>query len=451
MKLHRALDIVRGDVVAFIGAGGKTSAMVNLGHELAEMGWRVTATTTTKISADQLELLPYAVTPGEGTGMLSKALSEFGFVFVYDQIRSGNVYGPPDDYVSHMMDSVDSDVVLVEADNAHGLPLKAPFEHEPVIPSETSLVVPVASLAVLGQELDEENVYNAQAIIERYGFNEGQRVKSPWVAQVLRDEELGLARVPENARVIALLNQVTAHGYARARARLIARLTLRSPRVSGVAIGSVRGAKPIHEVQRPVAAVVLAAGMSTRMGQPKVLLPWTRKATILEHIIMQLILARIDHITVVTGNRAGEVRSLATKRGVDVTHNPNYEDGEIISSLQAGLGSLPDHTAAVLVVLGDQPRIQPKVVNQVLMAYAEGKGRIVAPTFQGDRGHPILIDRRYWPELLALPPGGAPRDVINKYKSEMALVPVETDSILQDVDTPEDYKRARWQAGLDKS
>jgi molybdenum cofactor cytidylyltransferase len=197
--------------------------------------------------------------------------------------------------------------------------------------------------------------------------------------------------------------------------------------------------------------VVLAAGMSTRMGQPKVLLPWTKNATILEHIIMQLVLARIDHITVVTGNRAGEVHSLATKRGVEAVHNPNYEDGEIISSLQAGLASLPDHIAAALVVLGDQPRIQPKVVNQLLMAYAEGKGHIVAPTFQGDRGHPILIDRRYWPELLALPPGGAPRDVINKYKNDVALVPVETDSVLQDVDTPEDYKKARWQAGLDKS
>src|SRR5690606_23810581 len=123
----------------------------------------------------------------------------------------------------------------------------------------------------------------------------GQRVKSPWVAQVLRDETLGLARVPENARVIALLNQVS-EGYLRGRARLVARLILRSSRVSGVAIGSVRAADPIYEVQRPIAAVVLAAGMSRRMGQPKVLLPWTSKSTILEHILMQLIMARVDHI-----------------------------------------------------------------------------------------------------------------------------------------------------------
>lgn len=448
MKLHRAFDIVRGDVVAFIGAGGKTSTLLNLGHELAEMGWRVTATTTTRINADQLDLMPYAITPGEGMGMLSKALSEFGFVFVYDQIRSGYVYGPPQDYVSQLLDSVDSDVMLVEADSARGLPLKAPFDDEPLIPPETSLVVPITSVSVLGQELDEEHVYNAQAIIDRYGFGEGQRIKSPWVAQVLRDEELGLARVPENTRVVALLNQVTAHGYERARARLIARLILRSKRVHSVAIGSVRGANPIFEVQRPVGAVILAAGLSRRMGQPKVLLPWTNKNTILEQIITQLILARVDYITVVTGNRAGEVHSLAVKRGVEAVHNPDYETGEMLSSLKVGLASMPDHIQAALVVLGDQPRIQPKTVNQLMMAYAEGAGYIVAPRYQKQRGHPMLIDRRLWPEILDLPDGSAPRDVIERHKSEMAFVNVNTDSILGDVDTPEDYARERWQAGL---
>ena len=220
MKLHQAFDIARGDVVAFIGAGGKSSTLFNLGHELAEMGWRVVATTTTSFGLDQLELMPYAVTPREGMGTLAMALDEFRFVFVYDEIRAEKVYGPPLNFIPRMLDSVASDVLLIEADSAGGRPLKAPFDHEPVIPPETSLVVPIASLSVLGQELDDEHVYNAQAIIDRYGFGEGQRVKSPWVAQVLRDEMLGLARVPDNARVVALLNQVS-EGYLRGRARLI--------------------------------------------------------------------------------------------------------------------------------------------------------------------------------------------------------------------------------------
>ncbi len=448
MNLQQAFDIVRGDVVAFIGGGGKTSTLLNLGHELAEAGWRVTATTTTQIEADQLQLFPHAITLAKGAVAISSALNQHRFVFLHDEIRDNHVYGPPTDYISRLLDSVDSDVLLIEADNARGLPLKAPYDHEPVIPPETSLVVPIASLSVLGQVLDEDHVYNAQAIVERYGFGVGARVKSPWVAQVLRDEELGLRGVPDKARVIALLNQAPAQGYLRGRARLIARLVLRSQRVQGVAIGSVRSANPISEVQRSIGAIVLAAGMSKRMGQHKILMPWTSHKTIIEQIIEQLVLAHVDNITVVTGHRAGEVRKLATRMGVDVVHNANYQTGEMLSSLKAGLEAMPAHISAAMVVLGDQPRIQPRVINQVMMAYAEGKGKIVAPSFQMRRGHPILIDRRFWSEILSLPDDGAPRDVINKHSDQIAYINVDTDSVLHDVDTPEDYNQERWRAGL---
>jgi molybdenum cofactor cytidylyltransferase len=210
----------------------------------------------------------------------------------------------------------------------------------------------------------------------------------------------------------------------------------------------VRAAEPVHEVQRPVGAIVLAAGMSRRMGQSKILLPWSGRKTIIEHIIEQLLLSRLDHITVVTGYRSDEVKRLAEKYGVAVVHNPFYETGEMLSSLKAGLKSMPPHVAASMIVLGDQPRIQPRVIGQVLMAYAEGDGDIVAPSYQMRRGHPILISRRFWPELLALPESGAPRDVINAHKDRVAYVNVDTDSVLGDVDTPQDYAQERRSAGL---
>lgn len=448
MKLRQAFNIARGEVVAFVGAGGKTSALLNLGHELVEAGWRVMATTTAHIAADQLDLVPQVIRAGMGTSALSDALSDSRFVFLYDTVRAGLVYGPSIDYIAHLLDAVDSDVMLIEADTANGLLLKAPFEHEPYIPPEASLVIPVASLGVLGQDLDDQHVYNAQAIIERYGFAEGTRVKSPWVAQVLRDEALGLRGVPERARVVALLNQVPEQGYLRGRARLIAQLILRSPRVHGVAIGSVRGANPIHELQRPVGAVVLAAGMSRRMGQPKVLLPWAGGRTIIEHILDQLILARVDHIVVVTGHRRADVEERTAALGVPTVFNSDYAEGEMLSSLKTGLSALPPHTAGALVILGDQPRIQPRVISQVMMAYAEGQGGIIAPSYQMRRGHPILIDRRFWPEIMALPSDGSLRTLLNTHSAEIAHVSVDTDSVLRDVDTPDDYAQERGRAGL---
>jgi molybdenum cofactor cytidylyltransferase len=448
MKLQKAFDITPGDVVAFIGAGGKTSTLIGLGHELAEAGLRVLAMTTTCVGVDQLDLMPYATSVDNGMKHLSMALGANRFVFLYGDIRSSEVFGPPPDFIPRLLDSVDSDVILIEADSARGLSLKAPKDDEPIIPPETTLVVPMAGLSALGQPLDEQHVYNPQAIDERYGFGLGNRIKSPWVGQVIRDEELGMRGIPEKARVIAFLNQTPANGYLRARARLIAQFILKSERVHGVALGSTRGAEPVYEVQRHIGAVVLAGGMSRRMGQPKVLLPWTGRRTILEQILDQLLLARVPSVTVVTGHRAGEVVAIAKRSGVSTIHNPQYATGEMLSSLKAGLAAMPSHVAAALVVLGDQPRIQARVVNQVLTGYAEGVGDIVAPSYQMRRGHPILIDRRYWPEIMSLPEDGSLRTIIDQYKNRIGYVTVDTDSVLGDVDTPDEYREERRRAGL---
>lgn len=269
MKLHQAFEVVRGDVVAFIGAGGKTSALVGLGYELLDLNWRVLATTTATIQVEQLHLIPYAMPYNAVPEQISAALSEYGFVFLYDRIQDGKVYGVPIAKIKHLIDMVDSDALLVEADDAEGMLLKVPLPNEPAIPNETSLVVSVASLGVLDQPLDENHVYNPQAMIDEYGFYPGSSVRSPWIGQILRDEGMALRNIPEKARVVAFINQTPVDGYLRGRARLIARIALQSPRLEAVALGAVRANEPVCEVQRSVGAVVLAAGSSSRMGKPK--------------------------------------------------------------------------------------------------------------------------------------------------------------------------------------
>lgn len=448
MKLKQAFNIARGDVVAFIGAGGKTSALIGLGYELSELSWRVLATTTISIVEEQLGLFPYAMRYDAGAQAISNALNEYHFVFLYDSIKNGHVYGPSLEWTPQLLDTIDSDVLLIEADQSNGLPFKAPYEDEPAIPLEASLVVPVASLAALGKPLDNDNIYNPQAMSDKYGFVKNSTVKSPWLAQVLRDDDLGLKGIPDKARVVAFINQTPEHGYLRGRARMIARLTLQSERVSGVALGAVRSVEPVHELQRAIGAVVLAGGESVRMGQPKVLLPWEKNKTIIEHITQQLIRSRIDHIRVVTGYYADEVKTLIKPLGVKVVHNRSHKTGEMLSSLKAGLRAMPDNVSATLVVLGDQPRIQPKVIYQLMYAYARGKGELLIPSYNMRRGHPILIGRQYWQEILKLRRNRVLRDVINDHSDEITYINVDTDSILRDVDTPEDYRNERLRAGL---
>lgn len=452
MQIRQALNIQRGDIVAFTGAGGKTSTLFRLGRELAAEGWRVIGTTTTRIAVSELSLAPGELQI-EGRGgvfrpaMITRALNRHGFVFLYGYARRDKAIGVAPEVVEALTDAVDSDVILVEADGARRLPFKAPLPHEPVIPAGTSLVVPVAGFDVIGQPLTEEHVYNPDSMIARYGFPAGGRIKAPWVASVLRDATLGLKAVPMSARIVALINKVPATGFQRNRARVIARLILREPRVDAVALGAVQSTEPIDEVQRRVAAIVLAGGLSNRMGQSKVLLPWDGRP-IIRAIADRLKRMHLDDIVVVTGYLAEQVEAALTDEPVRIVHNDNYRDGEMLSSLQAGLRALGPEISACLIVLGDQPRLDNRIVADVFAAYAEGKGTIVAPSYQRQRGHPILVDRRYWPELLDLPRGSAPRDVINAHAETTCYVNVETDSVLRDIDTPADYREERRRAGL---
>lgn len=452
MKLKDAFGLGRGDVVSLVGAGGKTSLLLGIGHELAADGWRVLATTTTRIAEAQMGLIPAALRPEHGARAISDALESERFVFLYDEIRGEKVYGATETTIGWLLDALDADILLIEADGARGLPLKAPHAHEPVIVPETTLVIHSSLIDVLGQPLNDQHVYNPDAIIEQYGFYPDAPIKSPWLAQIIRDETLGMKGVPERARAIAFLNGVPQAGYMRGRARMVARLALGTPRLNAAALGNVNyreGVEPVvHEVQRRVGAVVLAAGMSRRMGEPKVLLPWLGGKTILEHILSQLILTRVEPVVVVSGNRASDVQQIAERVGVECVHNPRYETTDMLASLKQGLLALPESVSAALIVLGDQPRLQPRIISQVLAAYAEGKGTIVAPSYQMRRGHPILIDRRYWPELLALPDDAAPRDVINVHADQVAYVVTDDDSVLRDVDTPDDYRSERRRAGL---
>lgn len=450
MRLNEAFEVVRGDVVAFIGAGGKTSALIGLGYELLDKQWRVLATTSSSIHEEQLQLMPHAMRYDANPEQISLALSEHGFVFLYDSIQNGKVYGPAIEWTRQVLDTIDSDILLIEADAAAGRLLKVPMQDEPRIPLEATLIVSLASLGVLDKPLDAEHVYNPQPIIDKYGFYEGGNVRSAWIAQILRDEEFGLRGIPEKARVVVFINQTPEVGYLRGRARMIARMVLKSSRVHSVALGSVRAANPVYELQRSVGAIVLAAGQASRMGEAKVLLPWTKQHTIIEHIIHRLIRARIDHINVITGWYADEVAEQVKAMEATPVHNKAYKTGEMVSSLKAGLRAMPDNVAAALIVLGDQPRIQPKVIYEVMKAYAEGKGDLIIPSYRMQRGHPILIGRKYWSEFLELRNYQSPREVVNAHADDITYIKVNTDSVLRDVDTPEDYEAERKRAGLNK-
>jgi molybdenum cofactor cytidylyltransferase len=113
----------------------------------------------------------------------------------------------------------------------------------------------------------------------------------------------------------------------------------------------------------------------------------------------------------------------------------------MLSSLQAAVRQLDRGWSAVLVMLADQPMVEPETLDEILTAFWQGRGDLIGPTYGGQRGNPALIGRRYFEELLALPAGAAPRDLVMRHLDELYLVEVGSDSILRDLDTVEAYER----------
>lgn len=189
-----------------------------------------------------------------------------------------------------------------------------------------------------------------------------------------------------------------------------------------------------------IAAAILAAGESSRMGSPKPLLP-IDGSFFLERIVSALRRTRVGAIVVVLGHRAEEIRPRIAHLPVRVVVNERYREGQL-SSLQAALRSLAaDAPDALLLHLVDHPLLDPALVDLMIERfYATGK-RIVVPRYRESRGHPVLVSREFFGELLALEAGRGANEVIRAHAAETLEIETDSEGVAIDIDTPEEYRR----------
>lgn len=193
-----------------------------------------------------------------------------------------------------------------------------------------------------------------------------------------------------------------------------------------------------------ITAIILAAGQSKRMGQPKMLLPWG-KTTVLGQVFVTLKQANIPEIVVVTGAQRIAVEKICAPFEAFVAHNPDYANDEMLVSMQAGLRVVREKTSAeaALICLGDQPQVQEGSVRAAVCRFIETGTGLIVPSYQMRRGHPWLVARPLWEEILQMKSPQSPRDFLNRHAPEIEYVNVGNPSILSDLDTFEDYLKSR--------
>lgn len=185
--------------------------------------------------------------------------------------------------------------------------------------------------------------------------------------------------------------------------------------------------------------MILAAGESGRMGQPKLLLPFGEK-TIIETVVQSVVSSNVDNTLVVLGSEQEKIGEKIKNFPVTLAFNPDFRSG-MLSSVHCGFKILPDKTRAVVVFLGDQPTISKEIINKIVNAYKKtGKG-IVLPVYKKERGHPVIIDMKYKTEVEALSPDTGLRGIVYRHHEDTLEVDVDTQNILQDIDDEADYRR----------
>jgi CTP:molybdopterin cytidylyltransferase MocA len=187
-----------------------------------------------------------------------------------------------------------------------------------------------------------------------------------------------------------------------------------------------------------VAAILLAAGRSRRMGAFKPLLPFGDR-TVIECCVRNLRAANIKDIIVVAGHRAGDLRVQLKDLDVSIVVNPD-PDSEMGASIACGVKQVPGDARAAIVALVDHPAVPASVIKILIDEWRLG-ATLVQPEHEGRGGHPVLIDLGYRDELLNLDPERGLRSLFEAHRPEVRRVPVESPYVVRDMDTWEDYRR----------
>ena len=211
----------------------------------------------------------------------------------------------------------------------------------------------------------------------------------------------------------------------------------------------------MKDTQQPsITGILLAAGLSTRMGEPKQLLPFGEK-TILETVVDNMLNSKFSKVVVVLGHYADKIQELIDEYPVTVVYNPNYREG-MLTSAQVGVKSLypmkegehldgQEHfkRAAFSIMLVDQPFITSTLINTVIDAYVQTDKGIVLPSYQYKRGHPVIFHNKYVDDILSLDAeSDGVRTLYKLHSEDIHYINVDTDAVLRDIDYKEDYDNA---------
>jgi molybdenum cofactor cytidylyltransferase len=440
MQLQEALRFQRGWSVAITGAGGKSSAMARLAAELSADS-PVIITSTTKLALHQTDMANRHMVLRRGSDILplSGALEESQSILVTGPASESEPkwlgLGPEMIIALRKLADEARAALLIEADGGRGRSLKAPDDHEPVIPAFTDLVLNVVGMDAIGKRVDSAFVHRPERVASVLGISLSDTITPGHVAALATSPQGGAKRVPTIAEFHVLLNKIDVAG-GRENAESAASAMLSSPRLRSVILASMTEDRPVWRVYGRVAGVVLAAGGSRRMGKIKQLILWRGKPLIW-HVVNAALESGLTSVVVVLGAEAEAVRAVLDGMQVEFVTNPDWEEGQS-TSVRKGLEAVIGNVEGAMFLLADMPRIEARLINSLIEYHRRSLTPIIAPRAGGRWGNPVLFDKTTFDGLAQLSGDRGGRTLFDHYR----VGGIDSDeSVLFDVDNPGDLRQ----------
>jgi probable selenium-dependent hydroxylase accessory protein YqeC len=253
MTLKEALDIRRGEVISLVGGGGKTSLMFALARELASGNGCVVTTTTTKILEPSSSDTPLLLLERDEGGLMKLLLANLDkhrhITLASGRLNSGKLTGISPEFVVKLAGLSQVSYIVVEADGAAHKSLKAPNLTEPVIPLNTSLVIPVVGVDAVGCRLTEKDVFRPEIVSRLLGLPLGEVISPEAIAFLITHHQGIIKGSPEQARIVPFINKVDLDkGLSKGRDLADKILAMRHPQIERVVLGQAQSPEPVVEV-----------------------------------------------------------------------------------------------------------------------------------------------------------------------------------------------------------
>ncbi len=442
MKLIDALRVDSKTRLSFVGSGGKTSSLIRLGCEWPNI---CIAAATAHIGKNQIQCFKNHHILNYSISAAGYRLSESTLFTGTDGIENRLNGIDPQFWSELNRIAEDNDVpVFIEADGSKMKPLKAPAPHEPPIPEWVNHVVVSIGISVLGKPLDEVFVHRPEIFSSLTGLEMGKPVTWHAIMKMLTHPLGGLKNIPRHARKSVLLNQVDFLSdktglptFCHQVLSIYDSVIIASLNDPNAKDEETKIDNEVVRVEERIAGIIVAAGNSSRMGQPKAFLNWKGEPFV-RACALQAISAGLDPVIIIAGQEFEKIQDVVQDLPVQVIQNTDWNEGQS-SSIRAAIKSLPKRVGGAIFQLVDQPHIPVTLLRKLKYEHSTSLSPIVLPESNGRRANPVLFDRRTFNSLSTIQGDVGGRVIFSQY-------PIKTirwfdESILIDVDTPDDYSR----------